>query len=314
MIKRILKWTGLILLFLILGVSIVTAFRQNLKYEAPYPAIKASTDSLVIAHGKHLVFGPAHCINCHSKENADSLINLGLQVDLSGGVEFALPVGSIYSKNITPDKETGIGNYTDEEIARALRYGVHPNGTVVYDFMPFHNMSDEDLVAVISYLRSQRPVKHEVPQHHLNVVGNLVKAFMIKPVGPSGEVPKTVTRDSSERYGKYLAMSIAECNGCHTQRDMAGRFTGEPFAGGGPFEEKGFPTLYPPNLTPDSTSRIFKWTEADFIKRFRMGKLIPYSHMPWNAYKRMDDVELKAIYRFLQTLKPVKTAPVEPGS
>jgi len=312
MIKRILKWTGLILLFLIAGITIVTAFRQNIKYEAPYPAIKASKDSLVIATGKHLVFGAAHCVDCHNTANVDSLINLGQPVDLSGGREFSLPLGNIYSKNITPDKETGIGNYTDEQIARALRYGVHPDGTVVYDFMPFHNMSDEDLTAVISYLRAQRPVKNMVPRHDLNVMGNLVKAFMVKPVGPTGEVPKAVQKDTSAAYGRYIAMSVAECNGCHTMRDMAGRFTGEPFAGGGPFEEPGLPTLYPPNLTPDSTSRIFGWTEDDFIKRFRMGKVIPYSHMPWNSFKRMDDTELKAIYHFLKTLKPVKTIPAKP--
>jgi len=208
MIKRILKWTGLILLFLIAGITIVTAFRQNIKYEAPYPAIKASKDSLVIATGKHLVFGAAHCVDCHNTANVDSLINLGQPVDLSGGREFSLPLGNIYSKNITPDKETGIGNYTDEQIARALRYGVHPDGTVVYDFMPFHNMSDEDLTAVISYLRAQRPVKNMVPRHDLNVMGNLVKAFMVKPVGPTGEVPKAVQKDTSAAYGRYIAMSV----------------------------------------------------------------------------------------------------------
>ena len=80
----------------------------------------------------------------------------------------------LYSKNITPDRETGIGNYTDAEIARALRYGVYPDGTVVFDFMPFHNMRDEDIIAVISYLRVQKPIRNEVPQHDLNVLGNAI--------------------------------------------------------------------------------------------------------------------------------------------
>ena len=75
------------------------------------------------------------------KRMLDSLLKLGQDVPLTGGFVFDLPVGKIYSKNITPDKETGIGDYTDAEIARALRYGVHADGTVVYDFMPFHNMS-----------------------------------------------------------------------------------------------------------------------------------------------------------------------------
>jgi hypothetical protein len=86
MIKKILKWTGIILLLLVLAATVVTASRQNLKYEAPYPDIKASTDSNLIARGKELIYDPAHCIDCHSKTNNDSLIKLGLQVPLSGGV------------------------------------------------------------------------------------------------------------------------------------------------------------------------------------------------------------------------------------
>jgi len=305
MIKKILKWTGIILLVLVLAVTVVTASRQNLKYDAPYPDIKASADSNLIARGKELIYGPAHCIDCHSTTNNDSLIKLGLQVPLSGGVLFDLPVGKIYSKNITPDKETGIGDYTDSEIARVLRYGVHPNGDPVYDFMPFHNMSDEDLTAVVSYLRAQTPVHNKVSNNDLNIAGNLVKAFLVKPVGPDGPVPKSVARDTSAAYGKYLTMNIGNCNGCHTKRDMAGRYIGEPFAGGNEFA-KG---LISPNLTPDSSSRIFGWSQQDFINRFRIGKIISYSEMPWRSFQYMNDNDLKAIYNFLHTLKPVKTTP-----
>jgi mono/diheme cytochrome c family protein len=225
---------------------------------------------------------------------------------LSGGVAFELPVGKIYSKNITPDKETGIGRYSDGEIARALRYGVHPNGTAVFDFMPFHNTSDEDLTAIISYLRAQKPVKNKVPDHELNALGKTVNAFMVKPVGPTGEPPKTVIPDTTATYGKYLALSVAECSGCHTKRNLAGEFIGEPFAGGN--EIDGFIT---PNLTPDSSGKIFNWSKELFIERFRMGKLIPKSPMPWNSFKRMTDDELTAIYHYLKTLKPVNTAEIK---
>ena len=305
-IKIILKWTGAGLLTIIAVVAMAVALRQNMHYDAPYPDIKASKDSTVIAKGKHLVFGGAHCINCHNASNPDSLVKLGLQVPLSGAVKFDLPVGTIYSKNITPDTETGIGKFTDAEIARALRYGVHPDGTVVYDFMPFHNMSDEDLTAVISYLRAQKPVHNKVPGNDLNTLGNIVKAFMIEPVGPDGPVPATVKKDTTAEYGKYIAMSIAECNGCHTLRDMSGAFIGEPFAGGGKMLEKGI-AFYPPNLTTDAGSRIHGWSQDDFVKRIRMGRIIPQSPMPWDSYNRMDDIELKALYKFLSGLKPAKT-------
>jgi mono/diheme cytochrome c family protein len=301
-LKKILKWTGITLFVLIATLTVAVMARQNLKYDAPYPGIKASTDTAVIARGKHLIYSSAHCINCHSRKNADSLVSLGQEVPLSGGVVFDLPLGKIYSKNITQDVETGIGKFSDAEIARALRHGVHADGTPVFDFMPFHNMSDEDLTAIISYLRSQKPVRNEVPQHQLNVMGKIVKAFMVKPVGPDGEPPKSVVRDTTANYGKYLAMSVAECNGCHTKRNMVGEYVGEPFAGGNNIEG-----LITPNLTPDSSARIFKWTKQDFISRFKMGKLNPKSVMPWSSFKRMTDDELTAIYHYLKTLKPVRT-------
>jgi mono/diheme cytochrome c family protein len=169
--------------------------------------------------------------------------------------------------------------------------------------MPFHNLSDEDLTAVISYLRTQKPVSLKKQQNELNAIGNMVKAFLVKPVGPSDTIQSKVERDSSAAYGKYLVMNVANCSGCHTKRSISGAVTGDLLAGGNPMEGGHIP----PNLTPDSSSRIFGWTEQIFIKRFRMGKVYPESEMPWNSFKRMDDIELKAIYKFLRTIKPVKT-------
>jgi mono/diheme cytochrome c family protein len=304
-LKKILKWTGIVLVILVLGLTVTVMARQNLTYERPYPTITASADSMVILRGKHLIFSAAHCADCHSNANTDSLLKLGQEPPLSGGHVFELPLGNIYAKNITPDKETGIGNYTDAEIARALRYGVHPDGTVVFDFMPFHNMSDEDMTAVISYLRSTKPVTNKVPDNNLNFLGKAVKAFMVKPVGPSGEVPEQMQKDTSTIYGAYLANSVANCIGCHTQRTLSGEFTGEPYAGGNDID--GFIT---PNITTDSTGRLFGWSEQNFIQRFRMGRLVPKSPMPWPSFARMTDDELKAIYAYLQTVKPVKTEPL----
>jgi len=313
MIRKILKWTGIIIVSLLLLVTITVALRQNLEFDAPYPQITASTDSAIIARGKEIVFGPAHCASCHSTGNADSLLDLGLEPPMGGGHEFKLPFGNFYTKNISPDKETGIGRYTDQEIARLLRYGVKPDGSAVLDFMPFHDVSDEDMTAILSYLRSQKPVKNKVPEHEIKLMGYVLKAFMITPVGPSGEIPKAVKRDSSAAYGRYLAMNVANCNGCHTMRDMTGGFIGEPFSGGGPFEEPGKETLTPPNLTPHPDGRLTGWTQETFINRFRAGKLIEHTHMPWNSYKRMSDSDLKALYNFLKSLKPAKTGALLPG-
>lgn len=199
------------------------------------------------------------------------------------------------------------GTQRQEVEISILRYIVHKNGEAVLPFMPFQNMTDEDLTAVISYLRSLKPVKNAIPDHEYNVIGNVIKAFMIKSSGPSGNVPRSIPRNTTAAYGKHLVMSIANCNECHTKRDGVGAYVGEPLAGGTVFEEPGKPTLVSPNLTPDSSSRIFGWSQEDFIKRFRIGKVIPYSHMPWELYGRMTDDELKAIYKYLKTVKRVRT-------
>ncbi|MBE7173929.1 MAG: c-type cytochrome [Williamsia sp.] len=308
-LKKIAKWFGITLLLIIATLSIAVATRQRLHYDAPYPQIKASADTAVINRGKHLIYSIAHCADCHSTANSDSLLNLGLDVPLSGGRAFKLPLGTIYSRNITSHDKYGIGKQSDQEIARSLRYGVHPDGTAIYDFMPFHNLSDSDLTAVISYLRTQKPVAAQKPNDELNILGYTVKAFLVKPVGPSENIPAVVKPDTTAAYGKYLVMNVANCGGCHTQRSVAGEYTGKFLAGGNPMDG-----LVPPNLTPDSSSRIFGWSEQIFINRFRMGKLIPASHMPWNTFKRMERTELKAIYKYLQTVEPVRTVAVRTNS
>lgn len=309
MIRKILKWTGLVILFIVAGATVATAFRQHLKYDAPFPAIKASKDSAVIARGRHLALSAAHCADCHSPvRNVDSVLKLGQDPPLSGSFKFQFELGTFYSRNITSDSATGIGRYSDAELARALRHGVRPDGEALLPFMPFQHLTDEDLSAIISYLRSTKPVHNEVPQNDYTVMGKVIKAFLLKPEGPKEEIPKAVKPDSSAAYGKYLVMSVANCSGCHTKRDKTGQPAGEPLAGGNPFEEKGLPTLTPPNLTPDPASgRIYGWSQDDFIKRFRMGRAYKHSHMPWESYNRMTDDELKAIFNYLKSVKPVNT-------
>jgi mono/diheme cytochrome c family protein len=305
---KILKRIGIVLVLLIAVLYTIVELRQHRKFDAPYPVITASTDSIVIAKGKALIFGAAHCAGCHGDPALVEKANMGLEVPLSGGRNFDLPIGSIFAPNLTPHA-TGIANKTDAVIARALRYGVGFDNRALFDLMPFHNTSDEDLTAIISYLRQQPAVENKIPAKNMNLLGKVVQAFLIKPVGPTGGVPATVKKDSTVEYGRYLATSVANCRGCHTNRNlMTGEYTGEDFAGGLKFDTKtdsGTYSLTTPNLTPHATGRITGWRSDEFIARFRAGKGIPESHMPWGAFSTMSDVELKAIYKFLQTVKPV---------
>ena len=316
MIKKILL--GLLALVLIIAIGFIIAVysRYERTFEAPYPNIKASTDSAVIARGRYLAMGPAHCANCHSPMSDILKVDAGEETSLSGGFNFELPIGHVYAPNITSDEETGIGKLRDDEIARSLRYGVRHDGKAILDFMPFYDLSDNDLTAVISFLRTQEPVKNERPQHEWNFLGKAVLAFLVEPSG-DGEVPDAPAIDSTAAYGKYLAASVANCRGCHTKRDMmTGAYIGPEYAGGAQFEVfentgKIVPGkhLVTPNLTLDQeTGRIVGWSKKDFIERFRKGRLIPGSPMPWGPFSRMSDLELTALYKFITSVEPVKNA------
>jgi mono/diheme cytochrome c family protein len=295
-------------------ITVTVAMRQNQKFDAPYPDIKASKDSAIIARGKFFVYGPAHCAYCHTKLDKWEEVEQGKELPLSGAHLFDFPPGKLYSANLTPDSTTGIGRFSDGEIARALRFGVGQDGHAMFDLMPFHNVSDEDLTAIISYLRSMPPVKNEVPANEFNIMGNIVKAFLIKPVGPDIEVPKTSPKpDTTVEYGKYLAESVANCRGCHTERDLkTGAYTG-PFYGGGlkvPSEIDQTVMLCTPNITTDPTyGRLGSWTQADFVARFRAGRKERASIMPWGPFSRMTDTDLIAIYKFLKTVPPLANNP-----
>jgi mono/diheme cytochrome c family protein len=283
--------------------------RWDRTFEAPYPGIQATTDSAVVARGRYLVYGPAHCAGCHVSPEDTAALHAGAEPPLAGGFTFDIPPGRFPVPNLTPDSVFGIGRRSDGELARLLRHGVRADGRAAVPFMTAQNASDEDLVALISFLRAQAPVRHEVPDRQPSVLGKAVLAFVIEPVGPRGTPPATAPSGATVERGEYLANGIAACVGCHTARSMAtGEYIGPPFAGGTPEAVAGDPSreLAAPNLTPDSaTGRITAWSEDAFVARFRAGRLIPESYMPWVFFARMTDDDLRAIYRYLRSLPPV---------
>jgi len=306
-ILRILTGMSIIVIVFVLYVL----FSWDKQFDAPYPDLKASTDSATIARGKYLAFGPAHCSVCHVPMDKVMAVDAGMEMPLIGGWEMPIPPGTFRAPNLTSDKETGIGNRSDAEIARTMRYMVHHDGRLVFPFMPFQQMSDEDVIAIISFLRAQEPVNNEVPQSDYSFLGKaLIALGAIKAEGPKSDPPVSFVRDTTVLYGSYIANSVANCVGCHTARDLkTGEFIGEPFAGGfymAPDElSKGY-AFVTPNLTPDpETGSMAQWSEEMFVNRFRFGRINEGSHMPWGTFSRMDDLDLRAVYRYLKSLEPV---------
>jgi mono/diheme cytochrome c family protein len=304
-------------LLAVLGALIMTAAgfaatahaRWDRTFEAPEPALRSTADPEVIERGRYLVYGPAHCSYCHTPKEQWPRLDAGEEIALVGGYEMHLPLGVLRSPNITPDAETGIGRYSDGQLARLLRHGVRPNGRMAFPVMEFQNMSDGDVIAVLSYLRSAEPVRSEVPDHGWNLVGKGLLAFVMKPAGPTEQPPATSPTGVSIEHGSYLANAVANCAGCHSPRNLAdGSYTGPRFSGG-VMEVGDKPDMVfgVPNLTPDPrTGHIVGWTEERFIERFRAGPALEGSHMPWNAYARMSDDDLRSIFLFLNSLDPVE--------
>src|SRR5687768_10753355 len=121
-LKKIVLWVlSVVAAIAVVFVSAVLV-RSNRTFDAPYPDVTASTDPLVIERGRYLAYGPAHCVNCHTPNDEEEAIKAGATPLLRGGHRFDLPFGAVYSRNLTPDAETGIGRYSDRELARVLRH------------------------------------------------------------------------------------------------------------------------------------------------------------------------------------------------
>ena len=309
--RKVLLVVGIVLLVVVVGGAVFVASRQNLRFDVPYPNVSASSDSAIVERGRYIVRDVAPCAACHGDPSQRAAFASGANVPLSGGFVFDIPPGRFYTWNLTPDEETGLGKVSDGAIARALRSGVGHDGRALLPFMEMQGLSDDDLQAVVSYLRTQAPVRNPVPAHHYTLLGKVVKATALaKPVGPSATPPVRAPRGASVETGRYLAESVALCWACHTERSqMTGAVTGPRFGGTTGFTETDDPThsWSPPNITSDpETGRLGKLTEDQFVARFRQGRVIPGSPMPWQAFSRMADEDLRAIYRYLKTVPPVK--------
>lgn len=322
MIKKILLVIVSIIVLAVIGLYIYVQSSWDNTYDWPGPSLKTSTDSAVIARGKYLVEGPAHCVSCHVSSFADMVAaDQGQNIELKGGIRFQMgPLGAMFTRNLTPDASTGIGRYTDEQLFRMMRHGIRPDGLASMPvLMPFWKMADDDLIAVVSYLRSLAPVENNVPANDWTFVGKAVRSLTptFEPIkDPDAPAVAPAMAATIER-GEYLARYVTNCVGCHTQRDMMTyQATGPEFAGGMEFEPwpefyeylKTDPTTWirTPNITPAPNSALANYkTPEEFIARFRKGRIINFSPMDWGPFSRMSDEDITAIWMYLNSLEPV---------
>jgi hypothetical protein len=271
-----------------------------------------------LARGKYLVQGLMQCQFCHSDADFTQRPVWLIPGTLSGGhvfdeVEMGLPEGNrIVASNISSDPEFGAGKWKDADFVRALRQGIGHDGRALFPMMPymyFRSLSDEDLASVIVFERSVAPVHKQQPKTVLTE--DVSKLFA--PLPPVAHVAEP---DRSDRlsYGKYL-VTAGHCDGCHTPLDEKLRpVPGMEFGGGalligywGP-NPKQLITVASMNLTPHP-SGISYFDEKMFIDVIRTGqvKARPLANiMPWAFFRNLSDDDLKAIFTYLRTLKPVQ--------
>lgn len=282
----------------------------------------AKEDSLkkVVARGEYLAIHVAACMHCHSKRDFTKYAGPNIQgTEGGGGGKFdhsifdAIP-GTIYSKNITPDSATGIGAWTDAEIVRAITQGINKKGDTLFPLMPyasFNRMAKDDLLSIIAYLRTLKPIKNKIPDRQLMIPISMAypAAALQKSVDGNIRPPESDT----VKYGAYLT-TMAGCGDCHNPYVKGQPDFSRLFAGGNKFNIGTF-IVSSSNITPDSTTGIGAWTESAFMNKFTVcrvekgynfnpGKL--NTNMPIVAYAGMRDGDLKAIYAYLRTLKPIK--------
>jgi mono/diheme cytochrome c family protein len=257
--------------------------------------------------GRYLAEGVLGCFDCHSQRDWTLEGAPAIPATKGGGAVFPdedVP-GRIVAPNISPDRETGAGTWTDDMFARAIREGIGHDGRALFPIMPcqsFRNLSDEDLASVIVYVRSIPPVRNELPKTEIAFPVNLLIRDVPRPISSAVTVPEF--SDQAQRGG-YM-VRLAGCAICHTPSVKGQPIAGLAFAGGsrivGPWGE-----VSSANLTPDP-SGIPYFDEAMFLKTIRTGHVgaRPLSPvMPWQVYRNMNDEDLKSIFAYLKTLKPV---------
>lgn len=295
--NKIVKWAGVVLaglLTLIFAAGFIAAVMGTIQVNANYNASNPAPNVQVKATAEQLAWGEKYaklCAGCHSPNQQLPLSGN----DFAGEAGFGF-VGTLYAPNLTPAGD--IKNWTDGEVIRAIREGVHQSGRslIVMPSQEFHALSDEDVQGLVAYLRSQPAVEPNTPPSNLNVLG----ATLLMAMGGLTHQP-AITQpiakpavEANAQYGEYLANNLG-CRSCH----------GEKLTGGVGFD--GSPA---PNLT----LAIPQWTEEQFSAAIRTGALpsgvmLGNNKMPYKEFSDfMTDTDMKALYQYLHGLSPTQAS------
>ncbi|MBS1747769.1 MAG: c-type cytochrome [Bacteroidetes bacterium] len=306
LIKIIGVLIGLIVLLIAGGLIYINASGIPHYKTTPMP-LQVQATSASIARGQKLVY--MLCMFCHKDPNTGRLTGKKL-------LDIPPEFGEVYSRNITQDKEQGIGAWTDGEIAYLLRTGVAKDGHYTPPYMvKLPNLADDDINAIISFLRSDNPMVAADPTPDIPSSPSLLTkllcrvAFHPLPLPTHKiELPDT---NNAVQLGRYLAVNLG-CSECHS-KDFKTNNQLEPeqsegYFGGGnqPLNEQG-QVMLTPNITPDKATGIGNWTKDEFIKTLKTGQVKnqPALRYPMEPYVLLTDAEAGAIFEYLMTIPAI---------
>jgi mono/diheme cytochrome c family protein len=305
--KKVLKVLGVIVVIILLAVTgLLVYVKTALPNVGPAPDLKVDATPERIKHGEYLANHVTLCIDCHSTRN-EKLWSGPVVPGTAGqgGQKFE----TYYSKNLTPYH---LGDWTDGEIYRAITAGVSKDGMALFPIMQylhFGKMDPEDIKDIIAYIRTLPAIKNDVNESTAEFPMNFIINTIPEKAAPG-------TRPSSSdlvAYGGYM-VNASGCLECHSKREN-GKLVGELFAGGFEFD-LGAGTATSANITPHKETGIGDWTETAFLAKFKryadssyqdleVKSGEPQTVMPWTQFSGMETNDLKAIYAYLRTVKPV---------
>ncbi len=283
---------------------------------APASKITVPMVPFTIERGKYLFTTLLDCDGCHSERDFTRLG--GPVIAGARGKGGLLPLeglpGTVFAPNITPDKETGIGGWTDGEKIRAIREGISKDGHMLFPLMPYPGykyLSDADVISLVAFMNTLPPIRNYVQRSSISFLVSIMVKGVPQPV--TRTIPP-VDKDGGEIYGEYL-VSIAGCEECHTPQKRGQLDASMRYAGGRVFALPAG-TVLSANITPDKDTGIGKW---DFVRfRDRMQAMRQYKDkeypkigperftlMPWIAYSDLTDHDLEAIFLYIKSRRAI---------
>lgn len=260
---------------------------------------QASPD--LIDKGKYLTTA-AGCVSCHTNRGGEAF---------AGNRAIPTPFGTIYSPNITPDKDTGIGTYSDDQFYRVLHEGIAGNGDYLYPAMPFTSFTKvkrDDALAIKAYLFSLKPVHSERRRNQLAFPFNIregMAAWRALYFTP-GEFKPDPNKPAQVNRGAYIVQALAHCGQCHTRRNLAGATET-----GAALEGASVQGWYAPNITSDWTQGIGGWSSDELLSFFKNGIAPKHgvavglmARVVHETLSKLTDDDLKAIVAYLKSTQP----------